>query len=473
MQELLKNNVDTLIDEYNNLYNSINDEQKRIRLISVYKNEYDETIRRDKEKKELLEKSMTLFVKIFKRREYKSIKMELEEIEKHITYTNNASLKCDRELLSLNKESKDNLAKLKEIKSSLNGIIDNKLEQAKHEVRSEIKNIDGYLVVDGNTQSDLYKSCIGLDFDKKSFSIKDLALVHATNYAPKDGIIKSSSDGKKKDNEGNYLHRNTVHFALNGKVSDHVMGSWQDVKYVIIEPASNQIKNISTMRPSDTYAFGSINLSKDAIVLVNEKLFNKEDEQDLKGLNVIKYSGDSKVAVDKVLLALGYLPQEILKYSWENENNNVTQDEYQKKNYPNINNDIHYYSDAMKSEEILRHRDSVINKLRGQEIYTNDGITITGEEVQKLFEKYKKLQESENNDGLNKNSITDFVLKFGIRFDIKTNNFYLLSDNKYIERLKYNFNDKVNDVDIVTIEAVMNALEGIFDYKYSSSHISR
>jgi hypothetical protein len=67
-------------------------------------------------------------------------------------------------------------------------------------------------------------------------SIKDLVLVHTTKYLPLNNRIYSTFDTRG-------IPRNTIHFSLNHLVSDHVLGTWSAMPYVIIAPLESSIQS--------------------------------------------------------------------------------------------------------------------------------------------------------------------------------------------------------------------------------------
>ena len=72
-----------------------------------------------------------------------------------------------------------------------------------------------------------------------------VALVHMTNYFPKNGEILSTNLATKAA-DGVGASRTTVHFCLNKPVVEHLMGSgWNTMDYAIILMIFNFIKSIS------------------------------------------------------------------------------------------------------------------------------------------------------------------------------------------------------------------------------------
>ena len=121
-----------------------------------------------------------------------------------------------------------------------------------------------------------------MEIENDRISIKeerDLIMVHKTNFLPINGVMYSARDtGAKtfvtftlngKNHQIEYLVGNdTLHFALNGPVRDHMLGNWNDKKYAILIPYNEVEKsNLLHLAPEDTYFQGKINLPSSAIIL--------------------------------------------------------------------------------------------------------------------------------------------------------------------------------------------------------------
>ena len=186
------------------------------------------------------------------------------------------------------------------------------------------ENYKGYKFLDGDHPINGYEKCIGVG--KDNWEVEDFALVHSTSHFP-DGKILTNSDGKKtfsgkieingEYKKYEYVHpRKTVHFALNGKAGSHVFGNWDSCPFIVIEPMKNQIDNIVSVAPQDTYTFGSVNLSNEAVYLIQKEKFDSMDPSLLKGKNIIVFTGNPIVVTNEVLLSLGYNPQHVGKDNW-------------------------------------------------------------------------------------------------------------------------------------------------------------
>ena len=159
-------------------------------------------------------------------------------------------------------------------------------------------------------------------------NLEGLILVHKTDYAPIDSKIKSTKESKSYVDETHtiegyqipirtYNSRNTVHFAVNGEVSSHFAGNWEDKKYAILIPFTDIPKEkYASVSPEDTYTIGGVNLTPNSWILVpkGEKEIVKKNNPNI---NVIEYEGQrvTKYA-DQLVKMLGYSIQSIDAHGW-------------------------------------------------------------------------------------------------------------------------------------------------------------
>jgi hypothetical protein len=71
--------------------------------------------------------------------------------------------------------------------------------------------------------------------------------------------------------------RDTVHFTLNGPVSSHVYGNWDNKKYAVLVPLDKLVETvgkgrISGLRPEDTWVLGDIELPENSLVIANASI---------------------------------------------------------------------------------------------------------------------------------------------------------------------------------------------------------
>lgn len=187
--------------------------------------------------------------------------------------------------------------------------------------------------------------------DNLEYGSSDVALVRVTDHLPNNGMIYSLSNvpfltrindlssrvafdilrekeqqksGKTYlgDEKENYLlkiskeysplstqYRSTVHFTLNGIVSNHQYGTF-DSPFVIVEPFSHHENdsNILSVRGDDTYFKDYISLSSDSVVLLPLEYKYKVNSVNM---NAIFYNGDRDKALDMYLVSIGIVPETI------------------------------------------------------------------------------------------------------------------------------------------------------------------
>jgi len=292
---------------------------------------------------------------------------------------------------------------------------------------------------------------IDTPFNKEIFSLNDIALVHATDYFLVDGVIKTAKDSKvvyemdyvmESGNEEkfkSYSHRDSLHFALNGKVDSHAYGNWDNRKYIIIDPIKHHLDSIHAISPQDTWTKGSIKLSSDSIVLVIEKEYDSLDKQLVENCNIIKYTGDSKKCVEKMLLLLGYKPQEVGKDGWLENNyfgeNASILTNYVAENCPDKSAKPHFYSEEYKAENKLGTRDEVLGKIRGELLDTSKGVFLTNKEFNTLYMRLKhSAKDCQNPDyeQPEKDIFIEFIKMYGISYNSEVG-IYLLDDSNVIK----------------------------------------
>ncbi len=154
--------------------------------------------------------------------------------------------------------------------------------------------------------------------------IDDLVLVHLTDYLPQDGVIKSPKDAKiplKREYAGReYIimrQRDTVHFSVNGAVSSHMFGNWNNSKYGIIIPL-NKIEKEKFVggKGVDFYSKGSVKIPEGAYILCpNVEL--EDVKKNVPGIEAVGVDDENIVEyVNPFLDELGYNVQHIGQDNW-------------------------------------------------------------------------------------------------------------------------------------------------------------
>ena len=102
-------------------------------------------------------------------------------------------------------------------------------------------------------------------------------------------------------------HRLTTHYTLNTRVEDNDGGSWKDKKYVIIEPLEPHLQQLLNLSVNDSYTYGSMDLTNQAIILGSKESLDEIPEEEQKSFLLIQIDGDSQEkGVNAVLKMLGY-----------------------------------------------------------------------------------------------------------------------------------------------------------------------
>ena len=115
-----------------------------------------------------------------------------------------------------------------------------------------------------------------------NYDAKSMCLVRTTDVFPSDGCIRSmansntllktssmllgealnNTDLKDKCQIMYYGYRSTVHFSMNGLVSNHAYGNFSNRNFIIIEPFFHHIQDdIISLRVEDTYFKDFVSLS--------------------------------------------------------------------------------------------------------------------------------------------------------------------------------------------------------------------
>ena len=182
---------------------------------------------------------------------------------------------------------------------------------------------------------------------KREYDINDCVLIRTTDVFPKDKIVETPLNGNAYDFGSSVIFReavihnvqkmypdvmskeydealkdykiffdiprSTIHFTINGLVSSHMYGNFDDRPYIIIEPLKYHVEDPSLkgLRVEDTYFNSDINLSDESILMIPKSFFesnkdNLEFLESLKGFNVVVFDGNDKQAVDFVIRSFGY-----------------------------------------------------------------------------------------------------------------------------------------------------------------------
>lgn len=110
-------------------------------------------------------------------------------------------------------------------------------------------------------------------------------------------------------------YRSTVHFAINGLVSSHSKGNFDNRDFIIIDSLSYHLQNndIRAFRMEDTYMYGDVKLSPNTVIMVKQEKYEDLLLQNpqLNQYNIVLYTGDEKDAVDIYLTSIGIISEKI------------------------------------------------------------------------------------------------------------------------------------------------------------------
>ena len=150
---------------------------------------------------------------------------------------------------------------------------------------------------------------------KRKYDISDFALVRTTNFLEEDHVLKALckipfvintnnvpfstmhdilrnkyninvydeiEDEKLRLLVGKYSplstqYRSTIHFTLNGLVSNHSKGEFDNRNFIIIDKLANHLgkEDFRSLRMEDTFVKGPFKLSNDAVILVNKDKYDE------------------------------------------------------------------------------------------------------------------------------------------------------------------------------------------------------
>lgn len=101
------------------------------------------------------------------------------------------------------------------------------------------------------TEADKVITKVERDYSSKS----SLIGVHKTEFAPSGSIIRTLKDARVSEKDTIIINgqeceyefhceRNTIHLSMNGEVSSHMYGSWEDCKYAYFKDYMMIMENI-------------------------------------------------------------------------------------------------------------------------------------------------------------------------------------------------------------------------------------
>lgn len=300
-------------------FKAINEEIETIRLAKARVDELEDKINTLNEEiaSESSKQKVSIFRRIFRRREYKrtlmllsqtisSKKEEIEKIEQELDET-----KSNIDELKL-QNLKETFEKLK------NATCLEDMSYTTHEALALLEERNIPIILEKNEKIE--------QNDEKIRDESDVVLIHKTNYMPKSNQIqtyKSVVRYKEKvifgedEYEISYPEgRNTIHFSANHEVTAHLSGSWS-TKYAIIIPFSDIPKDrIGSACSVDTFVKGNVQLNNNAYILcpIGQGKIVRESNPNAK---VIEYDGELVDGFANSLISyLGYPVKKASSVSW-------------------------------------------------------------------------------------------------------------------------------------------------------------
>ena len=299
------------------------------------------------------------------------------------------------------------------------------------------KNQDFVLDASDEKWQEEIRKCCNLNFSKENIQ-EELMLVHATDYFPENGEIKTSKNANviygNEEIGKYYSHRNTIHFSLNHRVTENDGGNWSDMKYMILMPFQDlNIQNLVSLEAVDSYVEGNIALSDNTVILVNKENYKELSEEQKKQYHFLKFKGDSKIALQEALILLGKKPQMAHVHNlWNNENVKAILEYREKlsKEYGKSFGLYHFGSAYKAMEDKTRDRDRILYKLRKGNIPD----TREQEQVISFAEVEKIIGEIEESAYGHAEFLRKYIFS-GIE-KREDGQYYLLEDNKALIRAK-------------------------------------
>lgn len=216
-------------------------------------------------------------------------------------FFNRRKNKSQKEFLKTQIETEEKkLLELEQELDKLNLLIDQLEKIISQQESMYVMELDDGVIIEDNIISINDKASVGnipVDDSKK-------VIVHATNFFPKNKTILCTYDG----NMGGYReisyqgltkntkcisHRHSCHFSINNVVEStgDGLGTWDQPKYIIIEPLDPHKEQFVHINPSDSWTYGSLQLGSNPILLVRKDVYDSIPKEELDNYSVIKYDG--------------------------------------------------------------------------------------------------------------------------------------------------------------------------------------
>ena len=128
-------------------------------------------------------------------------------------------------------------------------------------------------------------------------------------------------------------YRSTIHFTLNGLVSNHSMGIFNNNNFIIIDRLDKHlgIDDFRSIRMEDTFVYGEFSISDSAIILIDAEKYPKLLKEYAwldTYKNIVLFRGDEKKATQILLVQMGIIPENIGAHSADYTKRTPMQQEY-------------------------------------------------------------------------------------------------------------------------------------------------
>lgn len=258
------------------------------------------------------------------------------------------------------------------------------LEEIAVKIQNGDKSIPQYVTVENNriVIKEVNKEYKESEKDKSiidSNSPEKYVMVHTTDFFPRNHQILTAHDGNNDteysvqvDNFAYIVsiknHRLTTHHTINARVRDNDGDSWKDKKYMVLEPLEPHLSQIISFSPNDTYTYGSINLTNQAIILGTKEVLDEIPEEEKKSYLVIQIDEENpEKGINAVLELLGYEIHQI-----------------------NAQDASHHASFESSFEHYYAQRDALVNIIKNNLDNTEKNIELSEEDIGYLYELSKK-----------------------------------------------------------------------------------
>ena len=337
-----------------------------------------------------LREKFNFLEKIFKKTIYKELPSFIQKRDSNIQETNSVTSKI---------ESIENDPFLEDLRKRLLTLSEQikKIEKAKTLHDLEIKPIEAIDILESRGITPILTEAENELVSKDSITknprdystTSSLIAVHKTRFAPKNSVILSPKQANAQKTETVELNgyqysysyargRDTIHFAINGEVSSHMYGNFDDCKYAILIPFDDLEKHQTILQaPSmDTFVKGKVQLTDKTWILCPENEV-AQVKRDNPNVHVIGYtSSPFKNSQNNknnngalgfsgpFLSQLGYSKESVSMWGWGesySERNTYTSDYRELMKSKNYSLNPHSYTFFHEDEMLIQEINQVVS----------------------------------------------------------------------------------------------------------------